>query len=105
MNIFFPWDKARVVLHNSMEGSGNEFGKELRSVHRSHSKIRDMSLKVLTASSSFKLSHLQGRDLRAQTSRIGILPQGGIYVSVCNNSPSPLFLKMASGPLYPQVSI
>lgn len=49
-----------------MEGSGNEFGEELRSVHRSHGKIRDVSLKVVTASSSFKLarSHLQGRDLR-----------------------------------------
>lgn len=40
-----PWDKARVVLHNSVEASGNEFGKGLGSVRRSHSKERYLSLK------------------------------------------------------------
>lgn len=33
-----PWDKARVVLHNSMEGSGNEFERGLGFALKSHSK-------------------------------------------------------------------
>lgn len=40
-----PWNKALVVKHNNMEGSGNEFGERVGSVHRSRSKERVMSLK------------------------------------------------------------
>lgn len=51
-----PWEKARLVLHNSMEGSGNEFGKDSGSAPRSHGRGRGMSLEPssqLIAHSSF----------------------------------------------------
>lgn len=96
------WDKARVVLHNSMEASSNEFGKELESVCRSHSKGRDLSLKqslelpahsnspAVNLSVSFTFTHSRKRIKGALVSRAGILPQGGIYA--CSMAPS-LFSK------------
>lgn len=86
-----PRDKARVVLHNSMEASSNEFGKGLGSVCRSHRKGRDLSLKqslelpahsnspAVNLSVSFTFTHWRKRIKGATISRAGILPQGGIY--------------------------
>ena len=108
-----PWDKARVVLYNSMEASSNEFGKGLGSVCRSHSKGWDLSLKqslelpahsnslAVNLSVSFTFTHSRKKITVALVSRAGIPPQGGIYA--CSMAPS-LFSKWLQV-LIPEVSI
>lgn len=80
-----------------MEGSGNEFEKELGSVHKeSNGKGRDMSLEqffssfqfirtrfAVNLSVSFTVTPTRKRFKRALIFRVGVLPSGGIYVSVC----------------------
>lgn len=52
---YFPRTAHLVLLNNTEESSGNEFGKGLWSVCWSHSKEEDLSV-VFTASSSFEFS-------------------------------------------------
>lgn len=114
-----PWGKARVILHNSMEGSGNEFGKELGSVHRrvmgregichesSSSQLCQFirTRFAVNLSVSYTVTATRKTFKRALILRVAVLPSGGIYVSVCSTSPSPLISQNGFRPLRPQVSV
>lgn len=93
-----PRWKARPVSHNSVEGSGREFS--LEPWEGAGCALRAAS----TALSAVNLSVSLTVPLTGGGSRVGVLPRGGMYVSV-RHHPFPLISQNGFRPVSPHISI